>query len=630
MGTVQSAKLRLFVTDAGPDGGTVYAVSNNSLGTSTPWTETGITWNTAPAIGGAPLASAGAVTVGTWVELDVTASISGDGTNCYGVQMANSNIVKYASREAVNVPQLVLLVQQGPGGNHPPVSGNDSYVLNEDGVLAVSAPGVLANDTDHDGDPLAAGGAVGPAHGALDLHADGSFTYMPQVNYNGTDSFNYTASDGRGGAVPATVGLVVTAVNDAPAAAADSASATAGQTLAVPAPGVLANDTDAEGSTLVAMLVAGVAHGTLALTPNGAFTYTPEAGFTGTDSFTYKASDGSAESADATVTLRVGTGAATQLPVVFEEVVGGGSTAASTVTTAGALAAVAGHLYVAAITSKSSTLVTAVNGLGLTWTRVRNQCGARGQTGIEVWVGHGTPNAGGVTATFQNAPTNAAILVARYSGADPANPIGHVVSGNTLGTNGVCSGGTDNGSFTFNLTTGEGSLVFGAVASRSKTLTPGAGATKRSQIFQGADSGSMATVSIMDKTAVGASTVVDGTFNGSVDWAVAGVEILPQILVTKTTVAAVATTGLRIFPNPFSRGTWIEYDLASPSAVDATVYNARGQRVRKLAAEQQVPGRWRLYWDGRNEQGTGVAAGVYFLRIQLGNALHTRKVVLQR
>jgi flagellar hook capping protein FlgD len=312
--------------------------------------------------------------------------------------------------------------------------------------------------------------------------------------------------------------------------------------------------------------------------------------------------------------------------------VGGGSTGTGIVTTAGALAAVPGHLYVAAIASKSSNTVTSVTGLGLSWTRVRNQCGARSQTGVEVWVGSGTPSAGSVTATFQSAPTNAVLLAARYSGADPANPIGHVVSGNTLGTNGVCSGGTDNGSFSFNLTTAEGSLVLGAVAARSKTLTPGAGSTKRGQIFQGADTGSMATVSIMDKTATGASTVIDGTFNGSVDWAVIGVEILPQVLVTKTTVVATAShaTVLHVFPNPFTRGTWIEYDLPSPTQVEAAVYNARGQRVRTLAAERQVPGRWRLYWDGRSDQGTGVAAGIYFLRAQFGDITQTRKVVLQR
>jgi len=70
--------------------------------------------------------------------------------------------------------------------------------------------------------------------------------------------------------------------------------------------------------------------------------------------------------------------------------------------------------------------------------------------------------------------------------------------------------------------------------------------------------------------------------------------------------------------------------LQAATAVEAVVYNARGQQVRTLAAETKVAGRWRLYWDGRNDQGAAVAAGMYFLRTRLGDALHTRKIVMQR
>ena len=62
--------------------------------------------------------------------------------------------------------------------------------------------------------------------------------------------------------------------------------------LAVAAPGVLANDSDADGDALTVRLAGNAAHGTLTLQPNGSFSYTPAAGFTGTDAFTYVASDG--------------------------------------------------------------------------------------------------------------------------------------------------------------------------------------------------------------------------------------------------------------------------------------------------------------------------------------------------
>jgi len=78
---------------------------------------------------------------------------------------------------------------------------------------------------------------------------------------------------------------------------------------------VLSNDTDAELDPLTAVLDSGPSHGTVTLSPNGGFTYTPTAGYTGPDSFTYRASDGVATSALATVTITVTPAAATTLHV---------------------------------------------------------------------------------------------------------------------------------------------------------------------------------------------------------------------------------------------------------------------------------------------------------------------------
>ena len=100
--------------------------------------------------------------------------------------------------------------------------------------------------------------------------------------------------------------VTITAVNDPPAAGNDSYSTAEDTTLTIAAPGVLANDTDAEtASQLNAVLVGNPSHGTLALNANGSFTYTPAAGFNGADSFTYQATDGVATSNVATVTINV-------------------------------------------------------------------------------------------------------------------------------------------------------------------------------------------------------------------------------------------------------------------------------------------------------------------------------------
>jgi len=189
--------------------------------------------------------------------------------------------------------------------NNAPVAGNDAYTTAEDTPLSVPAPGVLGNDSDPDGNPLAAALASGPAHGSVTLNADGSFTYTPLANYNGADSFTYTASDGKGGTATATVSITITAVNDPPVAANDSYSVGVDSSINVSAPGVLGNDSDVEGSPLTAALVSGPTNGTLTLNANGSFSYAPNAGYTGPDSFTYRANDGAADSNVATVTITV-------------------------------------------------------------------------------------------------------------------------------------------------------------------------------------------------------------------------------------------------------------------------------------------------------------------------------------
>lgn len=189
-----------------------------------------------------------------------------------------------------------------------PVAVADTYSTDEDTALVVSGPGVLGNDTDVDGDDLTAVKVSDPAHGSVTLAADGSFTYTPEPNFNGTDSFTYEANDGTADSGVATVTITVKAVNDAPVAVDDSYSAVGGVPLVVPAPGVLGNDTDVEGSALTAALASSPTKGTLVLGSDGSFTYTANAGATGTDTFTYRASDGSATSNLATVTITLGIG----------------------------------------------------------------------------------------------------------------------------------------------------------------------------------------------------------------------------------------------------------------------------------------------------------------------------------
>jgi hypothetical protein len=215
-------------------------------------------------------------------------------------------------------------------------------------------------------------------------------------------------------------------------------------------------------------------------------------------------------------------------PPTFEDVRQGGSTALTTVTTATNVTGVTGHLYLAAISSKTHRTVTAVTGLGLTWTRVAAQCAGRNQTGLELWWAQGAATTGPVTATLASAPANALIAVARYSGVSATGPVAPLVAGNTNGVSGACANGTDSAAYSFNVTTSHSNaVVFGAVAMRTKTNTPGAGYTERAEMAEGSG-GDMVTVAFVDQSVpTPTSLLLNGTLNGAVDWAVIGVQLRP-------------------------------------------------------------------------------------------------------
>ena len=153
--------------------------------------------------------------------------------------------------------------------------------------------------SDADGDMLTYSVVAGPAHGALSGVAP-NLTYTPAANYNGADSFTFKANDGTVDSSAATVSLTITAVNDAPVAA-DQAVTTAEDT----AKAIVLTASDVDGDALTYAIVVGPAHGALSgVAPT--VTYTPAANYNGPDSFTFKANDGTVDSAIATVAVKIG------------------------------------------------------------------------------------------------------------------------------------------------------------------------------------------------------------------------------------------------------------------------------------------------------------------------------------
>ena len=183
--------------------------------------------------------------------------------------------------------------------NAAPVAVADSYSTPKNTTLIVAGPGVLANDTDADGDSLTAAVVTSVSHGTLTLSSDGGFSYVPTAAYVGPDSFTYQANDGTANSNTATVNLTVTASNAAPACAGVPL------TTAEDAPGDAAPScTDADGDSLTYAIVGQPSHGTASIAA-GQLHYVPAANYHGPDSFTYQANDGTIDSASATVTVTV-------------------------------------------------------------------------------------------------------------------------------------------------------------------------------------------------------------------------------------------------------------------------------------------------------------------------------------
>ena len=174
--------------------------------------------------------------------------------------------------------------------NEAPVAVEDDYTMNEDEVLSVDAvSGVLANDTDLNGDTLIAILVGDVSHGTVNLFGDGSFIYEPAENFYGTDSFTYKASDGMAESDPVTVTITINSLNDWVAANDDEYETVAGVTLEIAAPGILENDVllDPNETVTLEVLVQPTG-GTLTLNDDGSFIYVPDAGFFGVDTFVYQ------------------------------------------------------------------------------------------------------------------------------------------------------------------------------------------------------------------------------------------------------------------------------------------------------------------------------------------------------
>ncbi|WP_322978515.1 retention module-containing protein [Pseudomonas sp. C11] len=182
--------------------------------------------------------------------------------------------------------------------NDAPVSGPSSISTNEDTPIDGR---VTARDVDSDPLTYSIANGDGPQHGSVTLKADGTYTYEPAKDFNGSDSFTVTIDDGKGGTTTSVVNITVKPINDAPVTADQSKETDEDQSVSGK---IVASDVD--GDTLTYVIQAGVDHGSLLLnTTNGEYTYTPNKDFNGTDTFTIRVYDPKLGYADSVVNIKV-------------------------------------------------------------------------------------------------------------------------------------------------------------------------------------------------------------------------------------------------------------------------------------------------------------------------------------
>ena len=265
----------------------------------------------------------------TEVEIDVLANDTDAEGDALGVESvtapshgtarlaAGGGVVYAPEADWHGTDRFVYTVADGNGGvaearievvvepvNDAPEAAADAARTAEDTEVVID---VLANDTDVEGGALRVESVTAPSHGTARIAAliaadrRGGVVYAPEADWHGTDRFVYTVADGDGGVATAEVVVVVAAVNDAPAAMADTVATAEDVSVLID---VLANDTDVEGGALRVESVTAPSHGT-ARAAGGGVEYVPEADYHGPDRFTYTATDGDGGTATAEVVVAV-------------------------------------------------------------------------------------------------------------------------------------------------------------------------------------------------------------------------------------------------------------------------------------------------------------------------------------
>lgn len=190
--------------------------------------------------------------------------------------------------------------------NQAPIAIADVFLVDEDTNFLITTADLIGNDFDPDGDPISldTAGFSDPSHGDLIDNGDGTFTYIPAENFDGTDSFQYVIEDSNDLAATGSVTIQINPENDAPVAKGEQITVLNSGPTVIPRGQVLANDFDPDGDPLSIQIVRQPKNGELIIV-DGELVYIPNPGFEGTDRVKYRVSDGDETSNKVTLKIKV-------------------------------------------------------------------------------------------------------------------------------------------------------------------------------------------------------------------------------------------------------------------------------------------------------------------------------------
>ncbi|MDZ7268412.1 MAG: tandem-95 repeat protein, partial [candidate division KSB1 bacterium] len=509
-----------------------------------------------------------------------------NGTYSFAILNATTANGYFSSREGSQPPQLVI--EYSPGsGNAAPVANNDSASTTAGTAVTIN---VLANDSDSDGtlDPASVTITTAAANGTTSVNSSsGAVTYTPNPGFAGSDSFAYTVRDNAGATSnAATVSITVNPGNAAPVANNDSASTTAGTAVTI---NVLANDSDSDGTLDPASvtITTAAANGTTSVnSSSGAVTYTPNPGFAGSDSFAYTVRDNAgATSNAATVSITVSN---------------------STISS----------LTFTPIADAYTSAENPDNNYG-------SEAGLRFRYSNLTFISYLKFEVAGITGSVQSAKLRVYVTTGSNDNATVYSASNYYV--------GTTTPWTESG-----LTWNNADRNGGALATQGPLSKDAWYEWDVTAAVSG--NGTVSLAILNNTTALGVCSSREGA-NPPQLVVEFGSSALPRPNSNTTTQTLASITANRLpadlqllgnHPNPFYSHTTITYALPEAAPVSLIIYNLTGQVVRKLVDGVQPAGYRQTSWNGRDKFGNEVPTGVYFMRLQSGDQVRVKRMILQR